>query len=155
MKKILGVIVVVLFLFSCSSSKNTTENAAELRQKIESAGYIIEADLAIPMRGRQIPLGGVYTLELKNDSAFAHLPYFGVAQVAPYGGRDGGIMFEESVKNYSIRPNKKNNGWNIEFEVNDKNHNYRFYLDIFNNGNASINVNSSQRDPISFRGNVR
>lgn len=155
MKKIFSITLVSLLIISCSSTKNAVENIAEVRKKVDGKNYIIDVNFAKPLRARQISLSAMYSLEIRNDSAFAHLPYFGVAYMAPYGGGEGGIMFREPIKAYSIEPNKKNNAWNITFKVDTKDYNYQFYLDIFENGSSTISVSSYQRDQISFSGYLR
>ncbi|MHB9143195.1 MAG: DUF4251 domain-containing protein, partial [Paludibacter sp.] len=83
------------------------------------------------------------------------LPYYGVAFVAPYGISDGGIKFSEPAIEYSIIPNKKNNGWDIRFKITTKEYQYQFFVNIFNNGRSSFTVSSNQRDAISFTGELK
>lgn len=47
-----------------------------------------------------------YTLEIRNDSVFSYLPYFGVAYNAPYGGGKS-LNFNASITGYTTRALKK------------------------------------------------
>lgn len=140
---------------SCSSVKSTPATIDKITKQVEGKDITIDVRMANPLRGKAIPLTSSYELRVKGDSAYAYLPYFGVAQRAPYGSTDGGIKFDELMKDYTIIPNKKNNGWDISFKINAKDYNYDITLSIFNNGNASFTVNSTDRDVISFTGDVK
>lgn len=151
--------LLICLLISCTSIKNPSQDKQtkiqQVTGKIQDKDFVIEVTQAQPMRGRTINLTFGYDLKIKNDSAIAYLPYFGVAQIAPYGGGDGGIKFAEQMKNYQISPMKKGDGWNIKFNVNTFEYNYEFILNIFNNGNSSVIVNSYERDLITFHGNIK
>ena len=158
MKAFLFSISIAAIMFtatSCSSVKATPEATAGVTKQIEAKDYTIDARMVNPLRGKAIPLSYSYQLRVKGDSAYAYLPYYGVAQWAPYGDTDGGIKFDEPMKDYTITPNKKNNGWDISFKVDTKTYNYEIFLNIFNNGNASFTVNSPDRDVIMFTGEVK
>jgi len=109
-----------VFFVSCSSLKTTSQFIHEVTQKVQTKDFTIVVNYANPMRWRQIYLNSEYELRIRNDSAFAYLPFFGVAYSVPYGGGEGGIKFTEPMKNYSIVPNKKKDGWDIRFKVNGK-----------------------------------
>ena len=44
------------------------------------------------MKGRSRALTSDYSIEIRNDSVFSYLPYFGVAYNVPYGGGKGLIF---------------------------------------------------------------
>ena len=148
-------IIALVFTVSCSSVKTTTESNKELTRKIQVKDFTIVANYANPMRGKQIYLTSEYDLRIKNDSAFAFLPYFGVAYSAPYGGGEGGIKFSEPVKEYSVKSNKKSDGWDIHFKIKARESDYEIYLNILNNGSSMFTVNSFNRDAITFNGEVK
>jgi hypothetical protein len=139
---------------SCSLFKTTPEKMAEITRRVESKDFRVVANYANPMRMKQVYLTSEYDLRIKNDSAFAFLPYYGVAHVAPYDSSDGGIKFAEPMIDYSITPNKKANAWKIHFRVKSKLSLYDVILDVFNNGTASFMVTSYERDMITFNGEV-
>lgn len=143
-----------LLLISCSGVKTTPESVKSLTQKVENKNFTVKVQYAQPLSGKQIFLTSEYALTVKNDSAEAFLPYFGVAYSAPYGG-DGGIRFNERMTDFSIMPNKKNNGWDIQFKVKAPEDYYEFFLKIFNDGSANFTVNSNRRQSISFMGEVK
>jgi len=145
----------LVFMAACSGLKNDPEKSRELTQKIQNKDFTIVVNYADPMRGRHIYLTSEYDLRIKNDSAFAFLPYFGVAYSVPYGGGEGGIKFAEPMTNYTMKPKKKADGWDIRFKVKAKEDDYDISLNIFNNGSALLTVNSYNKDMISFNGEVK
>ena len=147
--------IAIVFMISCSSLKTAPEVIQEVTGKITSKDYTIAVNFANPMRWRQIYLNSDYDLRIKNDSAFAYLPFFGVAYSAPYGGGEGGIKFAEPIIGYSVKPNKKSDGWDIQFKVKAKENNYEISMNIFNNGNSMFTVKSYNRDPITFNGELK
>jgi len=147
--------VLVLFLTACSSTKTTSETISAITRKVESKDITVTVHYANPLRMRQIVLTSEYDLRLKNDSAFAYLPYFGVAYSAPYGSSEGGIKFAEPMNDYAITPNKKSNGWDIHFKIRSKEDIYEIFMNIFNNGSALFSVTSQKRDMISFSGEIK
>ncbi|MDR0659729.1 MAG: DUF4251 domain-containing protein [Prevotellaceae bacterium] len=146
---------IIAAIISCTSIENTSKNANLITNKVMGKKYSIDVRMAEPMRGKTVPLSYGYELTVKADTAYAYLPYYGVAQRVPYGNTDGGIKFKETIKDYSIHPNKKENGWDISFSVDGRDYDYRINLSVFDNGNATITVNSADRDVISFWGEVK
>jgi len=147
--------MVLVIMASCSSSKTTPETISIITRKIESRDFTVQTNYANPMRMRPVYLTSEYDLRIKNDSAFAFLPYFGVAYIAPYNSLEGGIKFAEPMTDYSITPNKKSNGWNIRFRVKTKEYIYDLFLSVFNNGSTSFSVNTYQKDIINFQGEIK
>jgi len=147
-------LMVLVFMASCSSTKSTTESIREITHKVETKDFTIEVNYANPMSGPQIYLTNGYHLRIKNDSAFAYLPYYGVAYSAPYGG-EGGIKFAELMSNYSCLKTKKADGWNIHLKVKTMENGYDITVNIFNNRNSTITVNSFNRQTITFTGELK
>jgi len=55
---------------------------------------------------------------------------------------------------YSETANKRKDGWNIRFKINSGEYHYDLLLDVFKNGRSSLHVNSYERDPITFYGEL-
>lgn len=158
MKKIF-VFMFIHFLFfitSCSVLKTAPETIKEVTLKIEARDFTILTNYALPFRMQPVNLTSEYSLTIKNDSAFAFLPYFGVAHVSPYNSSEAGIKFSEKMYDFKIKSNKKSTGWEITFKVKSKSMTeYQVYLNVFENGSASFNVDCYEKDMISFNGNLK
>ncbi|MDL2223478.1 DUF4251 domain-containing protein [Bacteroidales bacterium OttesenSCG-928-M11] len=158
MKQSITILLIGLFLFSCTSSKMTPEEKKlkqlQVSSMILSKEYTINATQMSPSKGGVVQLTGGHYLRINGEYATAYLPYFGRAHVAPHG--EGGIQFEqEKIEDYEVKKTKKEDGWNISFRIDTPDlYGYHFFLTIFDNGNSSFSVSSSKRDPISFYGEL-
>lgn len=147
----------VLLLFSvtaCTTLQTTPETISQISRKIGSKDFTVVPNYIIPLRMRPFSLSPDYNLKVKNDSAFAFLPYFGVAHFAPIDPTEGGIRFAEPMTDYSLTPNKKQDGWDIHFKVKSKGFIFEIFLSVYNDGSSSFSVDSWDKDPISFDGEV-
>ena len=131
--------------------KKENEKAAQLKAMIDSQTFTFEAQTASPMRGGLKYLDPGYTLKVRPDTLRSDLPYFGRAYQADYGSSDGGLKATSLKFDISVKELKKG-GWDITMKTKDLSDQLQFILTIFEDGTASLNVNSSNRQPISFRG---
>ncbi len=157
--KIISCIVTGIILISCASQNQVKSDKdlaliRQINEKVQSQNIRILTDHANPMRGKSIYLTSEYDLIIRNDSAISYLPYFGQAYSAPYGGGESGIKFATRMKDYVATPSKKDGEWNLRFKIDTPDYNYDFRVDIYSNGSSSIYVNSSQRQSISFTGEM-
>ncbi len=133
--------------------KEKAKKAAEkIKELIKSGSFVFIANQALPMGGGAIQLTSPYDLKIKGDSAFAYLPYYGVAYRADYGSSEGGIKFSEPVKDYKIAYRKSSH--EITFKVNNPKDNYSLQLIISDSGSGTLGVTSIYRQFISFYGKV-
>lgn len=123
-----------------------------VREVIISANYKINVGTALPMSGRSIVLITPYSLEVKNDSVFSYLPYYGRAYNIPYGGGKG-LIFDAPIEDYQMNINQKGNAV-IEFSTRSSEDYYKFIIRVYGNGSATINVTMQNRQSIGFRGEI-
>jgi hypothetical protein len=138
--------------------KKTAEQAA-VKNMVADNNFFFVADYAIPMHGGSKLLTSIYDLKISKDSIIAFLPYYGQAYLSPAPGEtEGGIKFTSTKFNYKVSQAKKG-GWEIvitpaDHNITDWRDVQQLRLNISPDGYASLFVNSSNRDPISFEGNV-
>ena len=138
-------------LFSRNKS-GQEEKEKQIKELIDSKRYKIDVNRALPMRGQSISLSSAYSLELRGDSAVSYLPYYGVAYSAPYGGGDG-LRFEESITDYQSTFDKKGTA-RIKFVARTKEDTFRFDVQVFSNGSAIISVTPTNRQNITYQGEL-
>jgi len=153
--QISSIAALLFFMTSCSGLKTAHETIKEITNKVELKDFTVVMNYANPMRMKPVFLTSEYDLRIKNDSAFAYLPYYGVAHVAPFDASEGGIKFASLMSDYKITPNRKSTGWEISFRVKSNLSLYDIHMNIFNNGNTTVSVNSYERDMISFDGEIK
>lgn len=150
---LLMALLVGLPTLSAQTKKEKKEQKKEAVKKlIVSENYKIDVRTALPMRGRSIPLTSSYLLEIRNDSVISYLPYYGRAYSIPYGGGDG-LNFKAPLKEYTMKLDKKGNA-EIQFSARSPEDKFDFRAKVYSNGSATIDVNMTNRQSISFQGEL-
>lgn len=139
-------------LFAQSKQERKEKKEKAVKEVVDSGRIKIDVDRAVPMAGRSINLTTPYSLEIHGDSILSHLPYFGRAYSAPYGGGEG-LMFKE-VAAEKERTSKKKGRSEIKFRVKTKEDIYTFRVEVYPNGSATINVTPVNKQSITFYGDV-
>ena len=160
MKKVLMVMVsaclALVMLSGCATSEERAARAAEQAAKVKTAlterNYKISIDRMYPMKGSSKSVSYGYSVEVRNDSLISYLPYFGRAYNVPYGGGKG-LNFSERIGSYE-EALMKNGKHHIEIGVTNEEDTYLYTIDVFDNGNSTIAVQSRQREPISYAGRI-
>ena len=142
-------------LSGCSTSKGLQKEdvgvkEATLREAIENRAFIIEVDRVFPMGGNARMLTSIYSLEVRGDSVKSYLPYFGRAYSVPYGGGDG-LVFNAVIADYQSKIDKKGKV-EITFKTKSKEDQLTYRITISSSGSSSIQVTSTNRQPISYSG---
>ena len=153
---ILTLLLVLVMFGSCASSEERAAQKAEYARKVKIAldtrAYKISINRMLPMGGASKSVSYGYSIEVRNDSLFSYLPYFGRAYQVPSGGGKG-LKFDAPIIHYQEA--KKNNGSRqIDIELKNEEDEYTYHFSVFENGNSSIDVQSRQRDRISYSGEV-
>ena len=123
--------------------------AQMVRQGVESLDFKIDIDQMIPMKGPSRHVDN-YSVKVKDGHIVSHLPYVGLAWDLPYGGGHAlnfeadiqeSAVYDEGDGSYIIR---------LIIKTDEDTHVYAFHL--FNNGKASLIVQSCNRESISYGG---
>lgn len=135
---------------------------------INNQNFVFHASTAMPMASYEVnkvlsrlPGGGgagviqlsgsQYELIVTKDSVVAYLPYYGRAYTATMNPDDSGIKFKS--KDFTYKADKKKKGsWIITMNFKDTKDAQSMTLNVSENGYATLNVNSNNRQPISFNG---
>jgi len=131
-------------------AEKEAKKKAEIKKLMDSDDFIFQATHALPLGGGSIFLNHDYDVHLKKDSVFSYLPFYGVAYHIEYGGRNSGFIFEEPVEDFSKEFDKNN--YLVKFKVDHGNDNVVFTFHITELGYATLNINSTNRQSISYYG---
>lgn len=154
MKTKLFILLAGISLSACTMFKNTDLKPAETLQRVESRNFKVLFNFAYPFRMQPVSLTSEYSLKISGDSAYAFLPYYGVAYTAPMNPSEGGIKFEALMEDYSVKSVPRKDESIVTFKVSQGVTNYKFRLSIYGNGKATLHVSDFNRDPISFAGEM-
>lgn len=150
-------IVLLLFTGLCTLSAQSKKEAKAQKEQaikeiIESENYKIDVTTAYPRRGRMVTLSSRYSLEIRNDSVFSYLPYFGRAYSIPYGGGQG-LIFQAPIEKYEMTYDKRGVA-RAKLTARSTDDRVNFGITIFSNGSSNIDVNMQQRESINFAGEL-
>jgi hypothetical protein len=147
-------LVILLFLAGVMTAQSQSKDPAENQRIIESKNYVFKAQYASPQRGRTVPLTSEYDLTVAGDSLVSYLPYFGRAYSAPIDPTKGAGMFTSVKFDYSISPNDKKGKWEISIQPRDVSEVQQMFLEIFDNGTATLRIQFQNRQPMSYSGYI-
>lgn len=155
---LLGVILFFLsFQSGCSSAKQTATvpvaSKEEVDQAVNAEHWVFSANQVLPQRGRSRMLTGQYQVKYNKDTLLVYLPYFGRAYSAPIGETSSPLDFRST--DFTSAKDQDNKGrWNISIKPKDAREVQVLNFTLYDNGSAQLNVQLTNRDPISFSGSV-
>jgi hypothetical protein len=135
------------------TQQHKKDKKAEIKNLIQAQNYVFKAQSAMPMAGVTRQLTSDFDLQVSKDSIVSNLPYYGRAYTAPLNPSEGPLNFTSTNFQYLISNNKKG-GWNVTIIPKDLQDPRQLTLTIFDNGSASMLVNSYNRQAISFNGYI-
>lgn len=147
-----------ILLSTAATAQSTKEDKKkakqeQLRAQIDARQFTFSAQSATSTRGRTRQLTGSNTLVVHGDSLDAYLPYFGRAYSATPGDTNGGINFSSTSFSYDAQ-DAKNGGWTVNIKPKDEKSASNMQLSISEDGYATLQVTSNNRQMISFYGQV-
>jgi hypothetical protein len=161
MKKwILPLLAAVLLTGSCGILGNETmaerraredREAQFVDQHVKEGDFTIRIDRMYPLRGTSRSVSS-YSVSVRDGMLLSHLPYIGQAWRVPYGGGHA-LNFDAKVDGYQVKANRKD-GYEILVHVQTDEDRHTYTFTIFNNGRASLDVHSGNRERISFSGTM-
>ncbi|WP_455591518.1 DUF4251 domain-containing protein [Bacteroides sp.] len=152
-----NLLIMLIFASACTLTAQTRKEKKEMKEKavkeiIESENYKIDVATAYPRRGRMVTLSSPYSLEIRNDSVYSYLPYFGRAYSIPYGGGQG-LMFKVPIEKYEMEYGKRGVA-RANLTARSIDDRVKFGITIYPNGSAHIDVTMQQRESINFSGDL-
>jgi len=153
-------------LTGCSASSSASQDGTGLSRKenkaadfekiatlIESGNFQFTVRNASPAGGRTIQITSEYTLEAREGEFEAHLPYFGRAYSASYGG-DGGIEFKGKPQDFQLTRNERKGTILVSLKIDGANDQYQLRLEVGASGYGNLQVSSTKRQNISYYGQI-
>lgn len=159
--KPLKIISIIIILFAYVFNGNAQDSKADkkaaqaalITKIVTEQNYKFTAQSVTPMGGRYRQLTTDYNVKVSKDTVTSDLPYFGRSYSADIGSTEGGIHFTATDFEYQVTERKKG-GWDIIIKPKDVKDVQQLSLTVFDSGSASLQVTSTNRQPISFNGYV-
>ena len=146
-----------LLMVSCATQQERAEQREKRRQAVAEAiaakRLHIDVSMMSTMRYGAKSVTPDFFLELRGDTLCSYLPYLGQAFQASMMTPTIGLNFEEPILRYTeSRP--KSNKTRLEMDVKTQEDTYHYLIDVYDTGEAQLQVRSVNRDPVSFDGSV-
>ncbi len=161
MKKLfLPLLAAVLAVSACGILSSETreervvreaKEAQMVRQGLETGNFTIDIDRMYPLRGSSKMVSN-YSIKVKDGVLISHLPFIGQAWRVPYGGGHA-LNFDAPIVNYTVTQ-PRTDGYEIRIYVKTDEDEHLYRLTVFDNGRASLDVQSQNRDRISYTGEM-
>lgn len=145
-------IAVVALAFNASAQDSAA--LAMVKNWVEAKAFTFQASSVTPSKGGMRQLTGVnYTVRVNGDTLICDLPYFGrVYNVSSITGENG-MNFTSYQFTYDSKAGKKNK-WLLTIKTKDLKADRDLSFVFFDNGTATLNITSSDRQFISYQGKV-
>lgn len=152
-----AVLFSVLVFYACGTSQSAAgkeELAADIRRAVEMPDFTFKATYAYPTGYKSVYLSPYYDVKVSADTVKAYLPYYGRAYRAPMNPSEGGYRFTSTDFEYRVQEGKKKGSWDLLITLRDLDRPVVFSLDVWENGTARLNINDTDRQSISFQGDI-
>lgn len=126
--------------------------ARTVADKIANRDFTVNIETMTPMRGRLIHLNSDWTFEVHGDTAVSYLPFFGRAYSVPYGGGKG-LNFSSTVDYYE-ESHPEAGVLRVTIGLHSDDDALRYILDVYENGQAFLDVYSRNRDAVRYSGTL-
>ena len=161
MKKwILPLLAAVLTVSACGVLSGETREEKVARESreaqmvvdnLQNADFRIDINRMYPLRGTSQHVSS-YSITVKDGVLDSHLPFIGQAWRVPYGGGHA-LNFKAKIGSYNVAQTRKD-GYEVRIYVKTDEDEHLYLLTVFNNGRASLDVQSGNRDRISYSGEM-
>lgn len=152
-----SVLLSLLLFNSCGSTMSVAEKeklATDVRAAVETGNFLFKATYAYPTGHRSIYLSPNFDVRVSSDKVGSYLPFFGRAYRAPMSPSEAGYRFTSTDFEYSFSQGSKSGQWDVVIKINDLNRPVTYRFDIWENGTARLNITDSDRQAISFQGEL-
>lgn len=154
--KYLLIITAFTSLTACNSMKQSTKTQVNdftvLKKMVNEKNFDFVAERMNPAKGLPRNLTGFYDLKVSDDSLNVQLPYIGQSSFPPIDPSQSPMNFINTSFEYSFT--ESNDKLNVIIKPTGNTKVQQFLFEIFSNGNATLSVNSSDKQSISYQGYI-
>lgn len=133
-------------------AQKSQEEYVAIKKIIEGGSYIFVASSANTQSGRRIDLTtNPNSLIIDLDKVISDLPFFGGSTISHYDG-EAGIKFDNDNIDFTIEFDDDKLKITNKFDAKSRSESLKLFITISSDGTTTINVTSTHRDFISYRG---
>jgi hypothetical protein len=148
----------IMVLTSCGTASKAVRSEADqataevVTTMLQKGVYKMDFNRGYSSSGPSFPLNYPYYVSVIKGRVESFLPYIGRAYNVPYGGGEG-LNFTAPISDYKMTQDKKGR-WIVTFDARTTEDRYWFRVEIYPAGDVYLSVNATQKQSMSFSGNV-
>lgn len=140
---------------ACSTPQNATSDPnLNVGEMLERKAFVFVPQTMSPAGGRTRQVTPDFFLRVSGDTVHSYLPYAGRSYTAPIDPTRGGMDFITTDFGYQVSKGQKE-ATNITIEPRSGTDVRQITMQVFPNGNASLQAVSNNRQTILYNGRVQ
>jgi hypothetical protein len=159
--RILTILLVIPFLTFAQQEPNKSkkqikeeqkkEQIEKIREIVRSKNFVFKAETVNGVNSRTKNLTTDFGVEVRNDSVFSYMPYYGNTYSRDYTSHtDSPMGFIQPIDSYSMK--KTNKGYHIDIDVTNNHDVINLKFHINKDGETTLSANSINRSSVSYTG---
>ena len=164
--KILFLSIFLAFLSTCIYARNTVQKSKkqlkaekkaqqikQIREIVASKNFIFKAESVNPVNAGTKKLTSDFGIEVRNDSIFSYMPYYGNSYSRDYTSfKNSPMGFIQPMESY--RQIRRKSGYAIDIKVKNQHDVIDLTFHISKTGIASVSASSINRQNITYTGEI-
>ncbi|PUZ23799.1 protein of unknown function [Chitinophaga costaii] len=150
---VMGLLLLQIPVSAQQKKSAAAVDSALLANALHDRQFIFVPQQMMPMAGRMRTVTPDFSIKLNGDTLISYLPYVGRSYLAPVDASKGPLDFTTTVT-YDQQSRKKG-GWTIILKPIESMDVQQYVLTVFTNGSTSLQVASTNRQPISYNGYLK
>ena len=127
------------------------ERIEKIREIVRSKNFVFKAETVNGVNSRTKNLTTDFGIEVRNDSVFSYMPYYGNTYSRDFTSQINSPMgFIQPVDSYSMK--RTNQGYYIDIDVTNNHDVINLKFHINKDGDATLSANSINRSSVSYTG---
>jgi hypothetical protein len=134
-------------------AEKKAQQIAQIKAIVESKNFIFKASTVNPANTTTKTLTSDFGIEIRNDSIFSYMPYYGNTYSRDYSSNNTSPMgFIQPVDTYEMEKTKS--GYDVHIKVQNVHDVIDLVFHISEMGSASVAATSINRQAISYTGDI-
>lgn len=164
--KTIAISIILIFSISALYSQSTekkskkrikaelkAEQIRQIREIVNSKNFVFKAETVKPINSKRLTLLTDFGVEVRGDSIFSYLPYFGNNYERDFTTfKNSPLGFMQPINDYDR--SSTNEGYKIVVKVKNENELINLVFHISKKGYTSLSASFLSRQSISFEGEI-
>lgn len=154
--QLFSALCLLVLLAACGSGNQVVDQqrADAIKSLLDSRQFVVMVGSMRPLSAPTVSVSQGQKMIVRDAMVSCSLPYAGSGQSVGYGASGyKALNFSSALLDYKVTYPKPNRA-DVTFRVDNGDDNYKFHVEVFMNGKATIDVTPRGRDAISYSGMI-